>query len=198
MSTMFRKRKDSFFLFEQNRLSARLENELELINLKCELLNVNSPHAYNIDENTTGEENTSRKSLKKIEHRMDTIEKMRNIHKIKTASFRTRVVFFESFVANNAHRKHRANQTTLLSRILIKEAERKHQLKKFEVVMLELRKEKLRAKLDKYRKFYAFFCESHAFFGQTMHDCQVVKKIVDENTGKTPFLVSSNKLKKWK
>ena len=166
----------AFFLYQQNRLSNRLETQLKLINLKCELLHAKDHFCSQWEDHEQAPHKTSIKSLQR---RMDLIDKMKKIHKAKVVSFRCRATFFESFVANNANRRLKANQTTLLCKILLKEAERKYQLKKFELVMLELKKEKLKLNIDKYKKFHTFISESQVFFNHSTLDFQDTQQIIN-------------------
>jgi len=122
MST-FKQKNEKIFLYSKNRLAHRLELQLEQINLKCNLLNLNNDDDE-VDHNKNFE--------KKFDHKMALLKKLNEIHALKRNSFQSRVCFFESFIKNNANRKRKADRSLLLNKILLNDMEHKRQQKKFE------------------------------------------------------------------
>ena len=121
----FKQKNENIFLYAQNRLTHRLELQLEQIQLKCTLLD-------DINDECINDESEKKSFQKKFQHKMSLLKKLNEIHEAKRSLFQNRVCFFESFIKNNANRKRKADRSLLLNKILLKDMEHKRQQKKFE------------------------------------------------------------------
>jgi hypothetical protein len=123
----FKQKNEQVFLYAKNRLTHRLELQLDQIELKCEQLNLIDHH-----DNDDGDVSFQ----KKYAHKMMMLKKLNEIHLGKMKSFQSRVCFFENFIRNNASRQRKADRSLLLDKILLSEMEHKRKQRKFEGIFL--------------------------------------------------------------
>jgi hypothetical protein len=119
----FKQKNEQVFLYAKNRLTHRLELQLDQIELKCEQLNLIDHD--NIDDSDVNFQ-------KKNAHKMMMLKKLDEIHLAKMKSFQSRVCFFENFIKNNASRQRKADRSLFLDKILLTEMEHKRKQRQFE------------------------------------------------------------------
>lgn len=138
-------------------------NPLRLIELKTDLINLNNLNTQN--------------DFSKNSNMIDSLKKLESYHEKKLQLFKSRILFFESYLINNLNKNKAAMRQVNTNRLISEELDEKKGQLKSDMDKLRIEKDNFRSKLDRYEKHFKFIQDSLSYFQN--HQCADLTQIIN-------------------